>query len=140
MKLASEQPSDEDGVTFEATILAEVAERDAETALNMLHYAKDRETIESAYESIGTALIEEGKAERAVDLVRNEPEELQTRFYRQIWLTWVRSDAQGMYNHLDKLPTSELQDLYSRALLKVHEKEAFLELEQIEELKSFISE
>lgn len=137
MELASEQPADNYEESFEAAIIAQVAERDAESALSMLHYAKDQKTLEAAYLSIGQALVEEGKAERAVDMVKNETKEFQSRFYRGIWLSWMRSDAQTMYDHLDKLPSSEVQALYALALLRLDQQEPFLEPEQIEKLESF---
>ena len=137
MELASEQPADNYEASFEAAIIAQVAERDAESALSMLHYAEDQKTLEAAYLSIGQALVEEGKAERAVDMVKNETKEFQSRFYRGIWLSWMRSDAQTMYDHFDKLPSSEVQALYALALLRLDQQEPFLEPEQIEKLESF---
>lgn len=139
LELALEQPLDEDAIGFEASLLGHLASEDAEAALEMVRYTRNWETRKRTYRNIGKAFIEEGKAERAMEMVQGETGEFQTLFFRSMMFDWVESDAQGMYASLDTLPTIEIQALGSEMLLLQHEREPFLNNEQVERLQSIAS-
>ena len=139
LELALEQPLAEDAIGFESALLGQLASEDAEAALELVNYARNWETLKSSYWSIGKAFIQEGKGERAMEMVQGETEEFQTQFFRWMMFDWVQSDAKGLHASLATLPTTEIQALASEMLLWQHERESFLNDEQVEQLESTAS-
>lgn len=135
LHMALELPTRDNGVGFEATVVGRIARfDDVEVALEMVNLARNEETLKDMYFSIGTELIRQEDSDRAMDLVRDQPIEWQSGFYRWNSWIWAEKDPDDMIARMDDLPSDDLRDMFAQVLLFQHSRKPFLDSGQLEDL------
>lgn len=138
LNIALEQKIDESGIGLEAYVIRRVANSDVEEAINLLSFARNAQTRAVAYSSVGQVLIQEHKTERALDLVAQQPPEVQSQYFRWISVFWIQRNAMEVYEKMNALPTDALRQFYATSLLNKNSQETFLTSEQVRNLEAVL--
>lgn len=97
----------------------------------------------SAYQSVGSALVDEGQALEAVELGRDLKPHQQQSYYRQVFQKWAWTDPTDLYESLEDLPSNDAQSLQSFAALELltrrFNRDQVLTADQLERARSFLT-
>ena len=130
----------EDGIGPEAGVIHATARLDVEAAIGMLDLARDKATRRDAYSGIGKALVRQGDSDRAIRLVENEPEAVQSRYFDEFAYIWAEYQPLDLLAKLEDLPTIKAKEACSSALLSRHEYEPFLDADDLEKLAKYVDD
>ncbi len=140
LPIARTFPKGEGGIGREAQVISSMARLDVDAAIGMLDSARNKATRRSAYNGIGMALILEGDSDRAIELVKDEPEAVQNSYFSGFIYMWAEYGARDMLNKLGVLPTNEVRQMCASYLLKLNENNPFLNTEDMDKLEQYVDE
>ncbi|MXW52631.1 MAG: hypothetical protein F4X44_05585 [Gammaproteobacteria bacterium] len=123
---------------LEPYVVSKVAQIDAEKAISMLSNVRDGKTKTASYRSVGRALSENGRYERAVDLGLSLSEENQSNYYCAVFNVWARSDPGHLLKSLEEMPTSLVKSQAAYNLLASHRRSGLLNDREIENLQGIV--
>lgn len=115
-QVALSQSTDNSDIGPEAAVIAELAQFELETAMDLLPQVRNSATMLSAASSVGRRVIEVGKSSAVHDIAQNLKEPNRLAFYESLLLDWVSDDHQGLCDSLERLPSSELKSSAARVL------------------------
>ncbi|MCY3541697.1 MAG: hypothetical protein OXH31_07295 [Gammaproteobacteria bacterium] len=139
IQIAAQQPIPEGrNIGLEAQLLASLAFRDVDTAIELLPEARDGETTTAVNRSIGVSLVANGEPERALSLALQLPEDAKDSFYRSISYEWAKFDPAAVLTALKDFPTAEIRSNVASELSRMHVQN--FSDSQLETLKQYIIE
>lgn len=139
MALAS--PTDEDGVGPEAVVIGSTARWDIERAIELLSSARNSATRRTALSSIATHLIEDGKSDRALQMISDEPEQDQQKHFEAIVWNWAVKQPQDLLEKFDSVPYEEVKREGARLILVENYIDGpFMTKKDMEKIKEYVAE
>lgn len=139
IQVASQQPIQEGrNIGLEAELLAALAFRDVETALELLPNAREGDTRTAVTRSIGVSLVANGEPDRALSLAQQLPDKGKDSFYRSISYEWAKFDPPAVLVAIKDFPTEEIRSNVARELSRMHAQN--FSADEFEELKQYIIE
>lgn len=97
----------------------------------------------SAYESVGSALVDKGQALEALELGNDLKTPQQQSYYRRVLQRWVWTDPTDLFESLEDLPSNDAQSLQSIAALELLTRrfshDQVLTDDQLERARSFLN-
>lgn len=140
LNMALELPPDEKGVGYESMVIGKIADSNPQLAIDLLEKVRNRETQEVAKNSIGRRLLRQGDIESFIDLVKNESQDMQFKYYRSMAMSIRRSNMHAIYDNLDEIPIREIQEFYSKHLLMYHRHDPAFDEKQVAKLEELAQE
>ncbi|MYD80942.1 MAG: hypothetical protein F4X44_10060 [Gammaproteobacteria bacterium] len=140
IEIALTFPMIEGGIGREADIISATASLDVEMAIDMLPSARNKATRRSAYNGIGMALIMQGDSDRAIELVKDEPQKVQTEYFSNFITMWAHYWPRDMLEKIDALPNDEARKMCSSYLLRLNEQNLSLNKKDMEKLGQYVEE
>lgn len=138
--IARELPTPSHGFGLEGELIASIAPRNLETAMDLLPRVREGRTKLKAYLSVGIQLIQHGRTNEALDLGEQLPEKnaWQVAFYHRIATVWAQSDLQGLVDSMDEFP---LLVRPSIAAQQLHSNRStnHLSQQQVQSLRSYLN-
>ena len=125
-------------IGLEATVIAEVASFNVDEAISLLNYARTKETRQTAYKAIGSALVVKGRSELAMELVAESTPEFQLEYFDSFGFLWAAEDPEDLYARLDDFPTEKITENLAYALVHINSVKQYLTPEQKEGLKPYV--
>lgn len=107
MEMALAEDSDESDIGLEAEVVEELSRINLDSAMSMLDRVRNSATRTLAHESIGTALLRQGRGDEAIELVQDESLRSQRSYFYSVARVWVETDYQDLLGRLDDLPQDE---------------------------------
>lgn len=138
--IAKTFPVDSDGIGPEAGVINAMARLDVEAAIGMLDSARNKATRRSAYVGIGRALVRQGESGRAIQLVENEPEAVQSSYFNDFAYIWLEYHPLDMLAKIEDLPTIDAKKVCSSLLQRRHEREPFLDAKDLEKIAKYVDD
>lgn len=138
-EIALEQPTSglDRWVIWQLTIYGGV-----EQAMSLLPRVREN-AKPSAYESVGSALVDKGQALEALELGNDLKTPQQQSYYRRVLQRWAWTDPTDLYESLEDLPSNDAQSLQSIAALELLTRrfnhDQVLTDDQLERAKSFLN-
>ena len=137
IQVASQQPIPEGrSIGLEAELLAALAFRNVDTALELLPEAREGETRTAVTRSIGVSLVANGEPDRALSLAQQLPDNGKDGFYRSISYEWAKFDPPAVLAAIKDFPTEEIRSNVASELSRMHAQN-FSDAE-LEELKQYV--
>ena len=97
----------------------------------------------SAYQSVASALVDEGQAFEALELGGDLKTHQQQNYYQQVFQQWAWTDPTDLYESLEDLPSDDAQSLQSFAAFKLLTRrfshDQVLTADQLERARSFLN-
>ncbi|MYD46384.1 MAG: hypothetical protein F4W92_08540 [Gammaproteobacteria bacterium] len=140
LELALKQPNHGWGFGVEAFVIAETTRVDVERGLAMLESARNQKTLEEAQIRVGVILVEQGEIDRVMELSATMSDEFQQTFFDGLASTWAIRDPKSLLEHLGSLPSEQIRSNMIRELLMINSFTNTLSTEQLNTLKSSLSE
>ena len=142
MDLALEQPLEVGEFGPEVWVVAQLASisGNLDTVLEYLPKVRDGVSKTEAYRFVGLELVHRHQTDKAMNLVQRIPEEGKSRYLSQIFGSWAVSRPIELLESLDQLPSSDYASLAALALLQSDPQGEFLSSNQIETVKTFLTE
>ena len=122
---------------LEAQILGQVVMQDFDLAVELLPSVREGSSRSQAYIAVGNKYIDLGQSSKALDLGNNLSANEQTQYFQSIAYTWASTDASGLVESFENLPTEEIQLNLARTLTSQWMKDNFTEA-QLEVLKQYL--
>lgn len=139
IQIAAQQPIPEGwNMGLEAQLLAALAFRDVDTAIELLPEARDGETTMAVTRSIGVSLVANGEPERALSLVQQLPDDARDSFYRSISYEWAKFDPAAVLVALKDFPSAEIRSNVASELSRMHAQN--FSDDELDTLKQYIIE
>lgn len=145
-EIALEQPTPDHGLAFglDLQVISELAWHGrVEQAIDLLPRARESSKA-SAYESVGTALVDKGQGLDALELGSDLKPNQQQLYYRSVIQRWAWADPTELYEALEDLPSSDAQSLQSIAaselLTRRFYRHQVLTDDQLERARSFLND
>ena len=139
IQIAAQQPTPEGrNIGIEAKLLAALAFRDVDSAIEFLPLARKGETTAAANRSIGVSLVANGEPERALSLAQQLPDDAKDSFYRSISYEWAKFDPAAVLAALKDFPTAEIRSNVASELSRMHVQN--FTINQLEALKQYVIE
>lgn len=139
MKTALEQPLVQDHPGLEASVIAYLAYKDFDEALEFFPHVRDGTTKTAAYGSVGRILIQSGEISEAIKLAQQLPSSSKGDYFQSLLRTWTESDPTGLLNSIEQLPTAEIKSKAAFALTALNQWNDNLSVEQVERAKEYLS-
>ena len=140
LELALKQPNHGWGFGLEAFVIAETTRVDVERGIAMLEHARNQKTLEEAQIRVGRVLVQQGEIDRVLELSTTVSEEFQQQFFNGLASTWASRDPESLLERLDSLPSEQIRSNMIRELLMINSFTNTLSTEQLNALKSSLSE
>ena len=144
-EIALEQPTPAHPLSFALdlrVIWALTTHGHVEQAISLLPRVRENSKA-SAYEDVGSALVNKGQALEALKLGRDLKPHEQQSYYRQVFQKWAWTDPTDLYESLENLPPSDAQSLQSLAaselLTRRFNRDQVLTDKQLERARSFLN-
>ena len=138
-RFALEQPPREyDGLGWEVSVVRTVAQTDVDTAIALTDRARDEESRDSMFQSIGGVLIYQGQYQRALDWAEHLKEDQLEDHYSRLVNTWASGNPEQLYEKIDELPLEEARKQAAELLVLFNDRNHALTAEQIEELREYL--
>ncbi|MYD46585.1 MAG: hypothetical protein F4W92_09545 [Gammaproteobacteria bacterium] len=139
MQFALEQPIGENETGPEAWVVAELARKDMDKALEYMAQVRDGPTKIQAYKSVGFELIESRQTDAALKLAQQIPEYAKGHYLSQIFALWTNLDPTGLFESLDQMPSAAVTSRAALYLLIENRRGEYLTPEQIETVTDFLT-
>ncbi|MXW54481.1 MAG: hypothetical protein F4X44_06575 [Gammaproteobacteria bacterium] len=141
VRFALEQPPREyDGVGWEVLVVWNIAHTDVDTAVALIDHARNEQTRESMYRSIGQVLINQAQFERAMDWAENLKEDRREEYLERVVTSWVWGNPEQLYKKMDSLPSDKLREIAADWLIDANVHQKALSEDQIDELWKHLPE
>ena len=140
LELALKQPNHGWGFGLEAFVIAETTRVDVERGIAMLEHARNQTTLEEAQIRVGRVLVAQGEIDRVMELSTTVSEKFQQQFFNGLASTWASRDPESLLERLDSLPSEQIRSNMIRELLMINSFTNTLSTEQLNKLKSSLSE
>ena len=140
LELALKQPNHGWGFGLEAFVIAETTRVDVERGIAMLEHARNQKTLEEAQIRVGRVLVAQGEIDRVMELSTTVSEKFQQQFFNGLASTWASRDPESLLERLDSLPSEQIRSNMIRELLMINSFTNTLSTEQLNKLKSSLSE
>ena len=127
-------------VGLEAVILEQIARDDVALALSLLPSVRDGLTKAIAFGSVGSAHVENGDFQKAIDLGLRLDESEHSTYFERITLAWIEADPERLYEVLPSLPNEVARSKAAYALCLLSVGSNGLTKKQIEILDQYLSE
>lgn len=137
---ALQHPIQDSEVGLEASVIARVASSDVDEALNLLQEVRSGPTKTAACTSIGSTLARNGELARAMSLIRQLPESSQDFYTGTVVVTWSMTNPTKVTEQIDQLPSDELKAQAALMALSANHEQKKLSKDQVETLKTYMSE
>lgn len=97
----------------------------------------------SAYQSVASALVDEGQAFEALEMGSDLKTHQQQHYYQQVFQQWAWTDPTDLYESLEDLPSDDAQSLQSFAafelLTRRFSRDQVLTADQLDRARSFLN-
>ena len=142
MDLALEQPLEVDEIGLEVWVVAQLASirGNLDTVLEYLPRVREGETKMEAYRYVGLELVHRNQTDKAMNLVQQIPEEGKSKYLSQIFGSWAISRPIELLESLDQMQSSDYASIAALALLQSDPQGEFLSSNQMETVKTFLTE
>jgi len=117
MKIALQQPVEENRVSMEVSVITHLANSDPQQAASLLNQVREGTGKLSAYTSVGTKLIRDGDIQYAEKLAGNLTESERNTYYESIVDTWAMTRPEDLFHSLSSLPSKTIQSRAARGVL-----------------------
>ena len=139
MTTALSQPIAEGEIGLEAGVVASIAQSNVDQALELLGRVRSGPTKNSAMQSIGVALMNEGRTDEALALATELSGQDQLNYYSSVVSSWASYDPEGLLVAMERLPSGHIRSQAAFNLVINNQWQRALTDEQIEEAKQFLS-
>ncbi len=141
IRFALEQPTRENSeVGWERSVVWHVAHTDIDAAVALIDHARNEQTRESMYRSIGQVLINQAQFERAMGWAENLKEDKREEYFERVVSSWVWGNPEQLYEKMDSLPSDKLREVAADWLIDANEHQNAFSKQQIEELRKHLPE
>lgn len=141
IRFALEQPPRENSeVGWESSVVWHVAHTDVDAAVELIDHARNEQTRESMYRSIGQVLINQAQFERAMGWAENLKEDKREEYFERVVISWVWGNPEQLYEKMDSLPSDKLREVAADWLISANEHQKAFSKQQIEELRKHLPE
>ena len=107
IEMALAEDTIESDVGLEAQVIKELSLVNLDDAVSMLDKVRNSATRTAVHSSIGTALVRQGKFDKAINLVQEESLRFQRGYFLELSYAWVETDYEDLLDRLDDLPQDE---------------------------------
>lgn len=109
-----------------------------ELAISLLPRVRKKNTLASAYNSVGSAMVKRGRTFEALELGRDLEPSLQQSYYDRVVRAWAGTDPISLYLSIEDLPTSAAQTDAVSALFWNNDVFPVFTDDQLEQAKSLL--
>ncbi len=139
IQLALELSTDQSIPVWQGWVIGEVAyQRGSAAAIEMLHQVRDPIARQSSYHGIGSAFINEGRSNQAIELISQESPEDQYKYFLDLRGHWAE-DPQDLFSKLDSLPTEQIKKELAAILAATNSGYLSLTSDQKDALRDIVS-
>ena len=140
LNIALELPIGENEIGPEAVVVAQIASRYTDTAIEYMSKVREGPTKTEAYSCLGYALARKNMTARALKLLQQVPDYAKEQYLAQVLGSWAKFHPKRLFESLDDLPSKEIASTAAFSLLFYEPEYAHLSSEQIETVKTYLSE
>lgn len=140
LNVALKLPLGENEIGAEAVVIAQIANRDIDKAIEYMSKVRDGPTKTEAYSCVGYVLAENNMTDRALNLMHQVPDYAKEQYLAQVLGGWAKYHPKRLFESLDALPSKEIASTAAFSLLFYESKPSQLNPEQIETVKTYLSE
>ena len=140
LNVALKLPLGENEIGAEAVVIAQIANRDIDKAIEYMSKVRDGPTKTEAYSCVGYVLAENNMTDRALNLMHQVPDYAKEQYLAQVLGGWAKYHPKHLFESLDELPSKEIASTAAFSLLFYESQPSQLNPEQIETVKTYLSE
>lgn len=140
LKIALELPIGENEIGPEAVVVAQIASRYTETAIQYMSKVREGPTKTEAYSCLGYVLARKNMTTRALKLLQQVPDYAKEQYLAQVLGGWAKYHPKRLFESLDDLPSKEIASTAAFSLLFYDPQYEPLSPEQIETVKTYLTE
>jgi len=140
MNIALVLPIGENEIGPEAVVVAQIASRHTETAIAYMSKVREGPTKSEAYSCLGYVLATKNMTARALKLLQQVPDYAKEPYLAQVLGGWAKYSPKRLFESLDDLPSKEIASTAAFSLLFYEPQYGQLSSEQIETVKTYLSE
>ena len=140
LKIALELPIGENEIGPEAVVVAQIASRYTETAIQYMSKVREGPTKTEAYSCLGYVLARKNMTTRALKLLQQVPDYAKEQYLAQVLGGWAKYHPKRLFESLDDLPSQEIASTAAFSLLFYDPQYEPLSPEQIETVKTYLTE
>ena len=117
LRRALEQPTEEDQIGLEQTVIRQIAQNDLQLAREMLHQTREGITRLNSYATVGIAMVRASRGNEAVELASDLRDHDREKYLASILWNWVDFDAKGLHDSLSTISDPEIRASAAGALI-----------------------
>ena len=140
LSAALELPLGDNEIGPEAVVIAQVAYRDIDKAIEYMSQVRDGPTKTEAYSCLGYLLARKSMTDRAMKLVQQVPDYAKEQYLAQVLGGWAKYHTKNLFESLDELPSKEMASTAAFSLLFYEPQREHLSPAQIETVKTYLTE
>lgn len=140
METALAQPTTENELGLETTVISLLTRTDFEKAIEFLPQVRDGRTKVAAFASVGGRYVLNGETDNAVNLAQQLPESDRSAYFQALVRVWAGSNPKGLLDSINQLPTTEIKSHAALVLATFNRQQRRLSDKQIDRAKTFLTE